>query len=362
MIQLIRPYQRQAWQDVLLRCRFYDTYHLPEYHLAVRDVDEGEPLLIAFEHGPYVAAIPLLIRDVGRVPELAGMSWKDASSAYGYPGLLTNCSPNDPQADEFRTVWQGSFAQVLRNLNVVTVFVRQHPLIQTAWMWQELGIVKPLGQTVVLDLRRSESEQYRMMRENHRRDLRKAAAIGMRVVEDVPLERLKVFIALYEATMRAVDASSYYFFPDSYFEALRHQLRGRVKLFFAELRDEVVAGMLFFHCGKVIQYHLGGSDPALGRVRAMGTKLIIDTVRRWGSENGFHWLHLGGGLGARQDSLFLFKAGFSELRCDHHVVNYVVDPEVYKELLRRRFGGETPESSTNGWFPAYRCPVVRRAA
>lgn len=362
MLQLIRPSQRQAWQNVLFRCNFYDTYHLPEYHLAVRDVDEGEPLLIAFEDGPYVAALPLLIRNVGNVPELSGTEWKDACSAYGYPGLITNCSPDDPDAEAFRKAWQKSVVQVFQSLDMVSVFVRQHPLAQTGWMWRELGTVKPLGQTVVIDLKRPENEQQRMIRDDHRSDIRKAITMGMMVVEDPKLERLKDFTGLYETTMRAVGAASYYFFPDSYFEALRHQLQGRVKLFFAELEGEPVAASLFFHCGNVIQYHLSGSNPALGRVRAMGTKLIIDSVRRWGSKNGFHWLHLGGGLGARQDSLFLFKAGFSDLRCDHYVVNCVIKPDVYRELVRRRFGADATEATTNGWFPAYRCVTIKRAA
>jgi hypothetical protein len=335
---------------------------LPEYHLAIRDVDEGEPVLVAFEDGPYVAALPLLIRSVNNIPELRGTACKDACSAYGYPGLITNCSPNDPGAEAFRKAWQESVAQVLQSLDIVAVFLRQHPLAQTGWMWRELGIVKPLGQTVVIDLKRPESEQQRTIRAGHRSEIRKATELGITIVEDPKLDRLKDFIALYEATMHAVGASSYYFFPNSYFDALRYHLQGRVKLFFAELHGEPVAASLFFHCGNVIQYHLSGSNPALGRVRAMGTKLIIDTVRRWGSENGFHWFHLGGGLGARQDSLFLFKAGFSDLRCDHYVVNCVVKPDVYTELLRRRFGADGTESPTNGWFPAYRCPIVKRAA
>lgn len=362
MLQLIRPSQRQAWHDILLRCNFYDTYHLPEYHLAIRDVDEGEPVLVAFEDGPYVAALPLLIRNMDSIPELRGTDWRDACSAYGYPGLITNCSPDGPGAEAFRKAWQESVVQILQSLDIVSVFIRQHPLAQTGWMWRELGLVKPLGQTVVIDLKRPESEQQRMIRAGHRGDIHKATNLGMRVVEDPKLERLKAFITLYEATMRAVGASSYYFFPNSYFDALRYHLQGRVKLFFAELQGEPIAASLFFHCGNVIQYHLSGSNPTLGRVRAMGTKLIIDTVRRWGRESGFHWFHLGGGLGARQDSLFLFKAGFSDLRCDHYVVNCVVQPDVYSELLRRRFGNEVVESTTNGWFPAYRSPIVKRAA
>lgn len=361
-IRLILPFQRQAWYDVLFRCERFDVYHLPEYYLTVSTVEAGKPFLLAYEEENYVAALPVLIRPVDSVPELKGLGWCDATSAYGYPGLLTNCRPDAPKADEFRRRWQDALHQLLRSLHIVALFVREHPLVSATWMWHPMAIVKPLGQTVVLDLQRPEEEQLRAMRQNHRRNIRDAIKCGITVVEDESLERLGEFQRLYEATMLAVNAEPYYFFPQSYYEGLRHHLHGRVKLLFAVLDGEPVAGAIFFHCGNVLQYHLGGSNPALGRERAMGMKLIMDTVRRWGSANGFRWFHLGGGLGARQDSLFHFKAGFSDLRCDYHVVNYVVDQEAYGELVRRRFGDDSAASLTNGWFPAYRCPTVRRAA
>lgn len=362
VLRLIPPAQRQAWHDVLVRCGSYDVYHLPEYHLAVREVDQGEPLLLAYEHRQYVAALPILVRSVETVDGLSGTGCKDACSAYGYPGLLTNCPPDDPEAPAFREGWQAAISQVLQNLRVVAVFVRQHPLFPTGWMWQNLAAIKPLGQTVVLDLQRPESEQLRSIRHGHRYDLRRGMERGITVVEDAGLERLQEFRCLYEATMHAVNAESYYFFPRSYYEALRYHLQGRIKLLFAEWSGQPVAASMFFHCGKILQYHLSGGNPTMGQERAMGSKLIIDTVRRWGSANGFRWLHLGGGLGARQDSLFQFKAGFSDLRCQYEVVNYIVQPELYAELVRKRFGAPSADSCPTGWFPAYRQPVNRRAA
>lgn len=362
VLRVIPPTQSQDWYDALVRCGSYDVYHLPEYHLAVREVDQGEPLLLAYQHGQYVAALPILLRSVETVAELCGTGWKDACSAYGYPGLLTNCSPDDPAAPAFREGWQAALSQVLQNLRVVAMFVRQHPLFPTSWMWQNLAAVKPLGQTVVLDLQRPESEQLRGIRHGHRYDLRRAAERGITVVDDAGLQRLQEFRSLYEATMEAVHAESYYFFPESYYEALRYHLHGRVKLLFAEYDGQPVAASLFFHCGKILQYHLSGGNPALGPERAMGSKLIIDTIRRWGTANGFRWLHLGGGLGARQDSLFQFKAGFSDLRCQYEVVNFIVQPDVYTELVRRRFGTVSTDSACTSWFPAYRQPINRRAA
>lgn len=361
-MQVIQPYQRQIWCDVLTRCGWFDVYHLPEYYLAVRTVDEGTALLLVYEEDPYIAALPILIRGLGSIPELNADHWYDASSAYGYPGLLTNCRPEAPGAEAFRNNWQKALQHALKSLRTVALFVRQHPLHPTEWMWQGIATVKPLGQTVVLDLHLTEAEQLQMIRHNHRRNIKKGTKRGITIVEDQHLNRMHEFQKLYELTMQAVNAEPYYFFPRSYYDDLRRHLNGRIKLFFAVHEGRSIAGSLFFHCGSVLQYHLSGADPTLGRERAMATKMIIDTVRRWGTANGFRWLHLGGGLGARQDSLFQFKAGFSHLRCDYSVVNYIVEPEVYNELVRRRFGNDAALSTANGWFPAYRSPSVKKAA
>ncbi|MGB9689571.1 GNAT family N-acetyltransferase [Thermogutta sp.] len=361
-MQIIQSYQRQTWCEVLARCGWFDVYHLPEYYLAVRTVDEGTPLLLVYEEDPYVAALPILVRSLEGLPELKACHWRDGASAYGYPGLLTNCRPDAPGAEAFRNNWQTALHHVLLSLRIVALFIRQHPLHPSEWMWQGIAAIKRLGPTVVLDLHRSEAEQLQMMRHGHRKEIKEGAKRGITVIEDELLNRMHEFQKLYELTMHAVNADEYYFFPKSYYDALRRHLNGRVKLFFAVHEERLIAGSLFFHCGDVLQYHLSGADPTLGRERAMATKMIIDTVRRWGTANGFRWLHLGGGLGARQDSLFQFKSGFSDLRCDYSVINYIVEPEIYNDLVRRRFGTEAALSKANGWFPAYRCPIVKKAA
>jgi hypothetical protein len=64
-------------------------------------------------------------------------------------------------------------------------------------------------------------------------------------------------------------------------------------------------------------------------------------------------LHLGGGRGGAEDSLFRFKAGFSDRRHAFATWRWVVRPEAYERLCaaRRAAGGPEPPA---GFFPAYR--------
>lgn len=91
--------------------------------------------------------------------------------------------------------------------------------------------------------------------------------------------------------------------------------------------------------------------------------LIFDTVRLWANETGACVLHFGGGVGARADSLFHYKAGFSDRRHNFATWRWIVTPAVYRELCRRRtrineLQGLEPASAD--YFPAYRCPAVPR--
>ncbi|GAB6165222.1 hypothetical protein JCM19992_12220 [Thermostilla marina] len=347
------------WNRQLARCGRFDVYHLAEYHRAAEKLGEGEALLLVFEAEGEVAALPLLRRPLWTVQGLEDVRLYDAASAYGYPGVLCSCSKDSPRAERFCEAFHEALDDTLRSLEIVSFFGRQHPLIDTAWLWQDA--YAPLGPTVAIDLTRSEQAQWSDMRSNHRRDIRRAEREGVVVVEDRTLRRLDEFRRIYEETMRTVGAASHYFFSEEYYRLLRENLGRRIKLLFAEYEGKPVAAAMFFLCGRIIQYHLGGTA-GLGRDRLPSPiKAIFDHVRRWGKAGDYHWLHLGGGLGARRDSLYRFKAGFAKQEFTFGIVRKVVDSDTYRELVRKRSGTAADEDE-GGFFPAYRRPITESRA
>ena len=68
-------------------------------------------------------------------------------------------------------------------------------------------------------------------------------------------------------------------------------------------------------------------------------------------------MHLGGGVGAAEDSLFNFKAGFSQKRHAFSCWKWVVNEGAYDEIAssvreHQRLAGLRPSASN--YFPAYR--------
>ena len=355
----------QAWVGALRRCGRFDSYHLPGYHLVAEQQGEGEPALFVFEDQGRWAALPFLRRPVAEVEGLESCDGFDAASAYGYPGVVTTACEHEPGADAFRRRFQDALRQVLHDLNVISLFIRQNPLIDTAWLLAPMAEVSTLGPTVAIDLSQPEEKQLRDFRSGHRYDVRSARKKGMVVYEDAAFDQIDLFRRIYAETMDRAGAVAYYYFTRQYFTSLKQHLGDQVKLFFSEQDGHVVGGAMFLVAGDVIQYHLSGTASDHLKCHG-GTKLILDQVRKWGTAGGFRWLHLGGGRGARQDSLFEFKAGFSRVRFSFQTARMVLRPQTYCDLMERRrrwMSGRGYAVCAPEYFPGYRqAPVPARAA
>ena len=333
----------------------HDVYHLPEYGTLSAQGTDSIPIAYLAEDGETRLLIPLLET---RVPaELSGGTrWSDLASPYGYasPLLVGDHA-------RFSSLLRG-FAEACAERGSVAAFLRSHPLIPPDWSpapsWNTERTAAHLvsrGETVFIDLTKSAASLRGELRTDHRRGIDRLLKRGYSSsVDDWSL--YGKFLVLYWRTMERVQASSSYFFPEAYFRAIPELLRGRVHLIsILDPEGEVVAGGLFFKSGDIIQYHLGGSDPA--QMKLSPSKLSIHAATQWGQAIGARSLHLGGGLGAREDPLFWFKSGFSPLRRSYSTLGVLADCKAYAELLVR--SGGDPMSS---FFPAYRAPRPTRDA
>ncbi|MGH9720956.1 MAG: lipid II:glycine glycyltransferase FemX [Bryobacteraceae bacterium] len=350
---VLRPEERGEWMKALEQCAQHDFYHLPEYHRMEADHGGGTARLFVYREGEHVVALPLLLRPV---TDAAPEGWKDATSVYGYGGPLAS-SPTMPATvlDHFHNALRQSLAEQ----RVVSVFSRLHPLLAPAGLLDGLGECRSHGQTVSIDLTLPAEQQRAAYRSSYRRRINKLQRAGVVCVCDEDQRHLAEFASIYHETMRRVNAHHSYLFDPDYFTALADGLGSKLQLFVVMAEGRVAAGGLFTICGGIAQYHLGGTRDAFLSLSPTG--LIFDTVRQWAAEHGARVLHLGGGVGSKDDSLFHFKAGFSDCRHAFHTWRWVIDPGAYRELCDERLHfnrlyGLEPESAD--FFPAYRCPAT----
>jgi Acetyltransferase (GNAT) domain len=326
------------WDDTLARAP-HDFYHLPAYVSLCAAHEKGLPRGLHVTDGRRSVLLPLIVRPIpGHLC--------DAESPYGYPGPVST----DPADDAFlgRALIAGW--RILRASGAVTAFVRLHPLLNPRPP-EGAGAVVRHGATVSIDLTLDPDVIWTQMRLNHRRDIARARRLGYTTHIDEEWRHLADFTRLYRATMGRHAADGFYFFDDGYFAGLRDALGQRLRLWVVERDDAVVCAGLFAETNGILQYHLSGSDEA--HRDAQPTKLMIDTVRRWGQSRGDTVFHLGGGLGGATDTLFHFKAGFSPRRHEFSTLRVVLDRDANRRLALAHDLGLDPDDA-GGYFPAYR--------
>lgn len=339
------------WSRLLDQAAGYDSYHLPGYHRLASGRGEGEGRLLVYSEGTRFVAVPMLVRPVVGLPGTGGSSLLDATSVYGYPGPIASVEPPSPA---MLVRFRAAFSGFLRGHRIVSLFSRLHPLLDQAALVEGMGQVVEHGPTVSMDLRLAAESQLAAYRSNHRRDIKRLRSSGFACELDAGLERIDEFIGVYHETMRRVGAKPYYVFPPSYFEGLAAALGCGLQLILCRHEDVVVAAALFMVCGKIVQYHLGGTRDAW--LRHTPLKLVFDEARALYSGQGAEVLHLGGGHGAAVDSLFNFKAGFSDRRHPFRSWRWVVLPDEYERLSALREKPSVDIRSGEGHFPAYRSP------
>lgn len=80
-------------------------------------------------------------------------------------------------------------------------------------------------------------------------------------------------------------------------------------------------------------------------------KIIIDEARMIANSRNLKYLHLGGGYGGSNDTLFEFKTEFSDQFHTFKVWKKIVNENVYNDLVFNKFGRNIPSSN---YFPLYR--------
>lgn len=328
-----------SWSAALERLP-HDFYHLPGYSRLCGQHEGGEALAAIVEEGDSVLLQPLLRREV---PGGGGLF--DASSPYGYSGPAVRAE-GDFQRRALKMVTDS-----LAALGCVSLFVRLHPILNAKFEAPDGSVSVFHGKTVVVDLAGTEEDLWRGTRSGHRNQINKA----MRRHQEARIARSDAdfaqFVAIYRQTMERLGASKSYWFGDSYFSSLRDTLGDRLFLCVVKMEGEMAGAGLFVAESGIVQYHLSGTD---GRfLREQPTKLMLHHVRGWARERGHRWLHLGGGVGGKQDGLYDFKAGFSRDRRDFSTWRAICRPDEYRRLARTRHGAEAVLDG-RGFFPDYR--------
>jgi GNAT acetyltransferase-like protein len=359
MHRIIPFSEPESWEHAYTQSSRKDVYYRHAYAELCHCMGDGDPFLFVYEDGGgNTVCYAFIRRPLKALPFAANAQlegdWYDiVSPTYGLGGPLY-AEVHEQVLHAFRA----EFDAYCREANIVSEFVRFHPLLHNHRLLGGRMEIVFVRETIFIDLTRTEEELFARYHLSHQRSIRKALRHGLefRVLSGTDArQQLEVFYRLYRETMDKVGAAPYYYFSTEYLERLFSRFGPDALLGAVFLKGRMISAALCLREGDTLIYHLGASETAslhLGMNVFQFHQLAV-----WARRQGLRTFFLGGGHRGR-DSLFQFKHRFNpEGTLDAHNGKKVHHPEAYERLAgcwKRHYAREFPEP----YFPAYRTPLA----
>lgn len=322
------------WDELARRSPQFDIYQSAAYVLATAELERSQTigLIITYNNQRYL--LPVLVRPIVG-PE--GRSWLDASTAYGYGGVI--CLDPGPAASVAADLFH-FLRKWCANRTLVSCVLRSHPLLDEDWLVAhaadvDFASITRRGQTTSVLLKCWDDDRQIPdgLSKGRRSDL-SLARRNLRVTwnspfeQSDPLEQFRIFRRLYETTMQRVDATEFFHFPWSYYERLS-TLGPDVGVAIAWHGERAVGGAIFMAGPSFAHYHLSASDD-IGHKYKAPTLLVVEGAK-WARQRGCRRLHLGGGM-LPNDSLMRFKQSFGGEPHKFAHIMIIGDGERYRSM------------------------------
>ena len=345
MLKVYTLNEAKAWDEMVKSFKDSDVYYLSGYVKGFKVHGDGEPMLFYYNDQSIRGINVVMKRDIALSPYFKGKlpenTYFDFATPYGYGGWII----------EGKGEYSPLFAEYEKwcvDNNVISEFVRFHPVIDNQKFSAKAYEVISLSNTVCMDLADEETIWANITSKN-RNMIRKAQKNGLTVAKGLSKELFETFREIYNATMDKDNATDYYYFKEEFYDSILNDLKGNAEIFYVttENGETAASAIMLFENGK-LNYHLSGSRRQFQSLAP--TNLLLYEAAVWGSENGCETLHLGGGVGSAEDSLLAFKKAFyrGELRT-FCIGKKIFNNELYNILLEKR-----EEKIESNFFPKYR--------
>lgn len=319
------------WAEALKSFEYSDIYHTYEYASLDAERIGGTANLIVVNTSSGLVGLSVIFRKIPNETR-----YIDATSVYGYNGVLTSALIT--LSDYVEGVKK--IKEALAQRDCVSFFNRE-----SNFTTKRLAESVETGKVLAVDLTQSPAAYEKSLAEGHRQEIKALRRLDYKVIKSNDPQVIQDFHQVYEHTMLRRGAKVNYFFSLNYFASILkiHSSIPDLRAVYHE--GKMVAGAIFVTQGDHMYYMFSGSILGVSHFPAM--KLILDEVIRENLNIGKKLLHLGGGLGGKEDTLYQFKLGFGKIVLPFYTTQWILLPEVYNRL-------SINISNESSFFPKYR--------
>lgn len=344
---VIPVYEEERWDEVVKSFANYDVYYLNAYVKAFQLIGDGIPYLFYYK-GEKTRAINVFMKrdisdDIRFKEKIEKGKYFDIATPYGYGGFII-------EGNDYNTVGD-LFEEYCKENSIISEFVRFHPMLNNHILMESFYMEQYCGETVFIDLQNTKMIWNNMTSKN-RNMVRKAQKFGLKTYWGRDEKIKDLFIEMYNETMKRDNALPYYFFNEGFYQSVLHDLKNNAIWFYVQKESEIIASAIFLFANNYIHYHLSASKEEYRSLAP--TNLLLYEAAVWGSINGFKKLHMGGGVGGKEDNLYKFKKAFNKKEnSQFYIGTKIYDNKKYNELVAIRKEAYNP-TMQNGYFPIYR--------
>lgn len=343
------------WNKKINHLNVKDIFYSSEYCSLYKEEQDGKAYLFVFQNDDGREVYYCFFkREVNDLPFMKEDSfpnkWYDIITvAYGYGGPLTECS-DEALMKNFRR----AFEDYCQKENIITEFIRFHPLLQNQKYLKERMEVIYDRETVYIDLSKTEEEIFQQYHKNHQRNVKKALKneLEFRVFHgEEALLMVGDFYDLYKQTMDKLNAAAFAYFSPQYIHELLTKLRNKAFIGAVFYQGRMIAAALCMYEAGSLHYHLGCSDQ---QFLPLGTNVfLLHNIALYGKSILCRSFHLGGGHVGR-DSLFQFKYRFNPTGTLAFFIGKKIHHAEKYEILQQQWENFYRMKREKHFFPAYR--------
>lgn len=340
---------RDRWLEILEQWEGAkpDIHYRPEY--CGLYINSGEPRLFIYREGPNAVIYPFMLR---RVNAIAGLSGKleiglhDIITPYGYGGPLATSGTGDSAWENFYL----TFAEFCASNNIVTEFVRYHPLLENhRQAYKYMDVVKA-SSVVYVDLQQTDEEIWSGYLRCNRNNIKKARREGLEVILEETPAHFEDFLSIYHHTLERNGASPSYYLGRDYYGMIHSNLKGHFLYAHTLKNREVISTELLLYNETYIHSFLGGTVEEYFAYRP--NNILKHEAICWAKNRGIRYFVLGGGY-QDGDGIFRYKRTFSK----DGVVPFYIGKKVHKGkemyMLDQMLAPDGCPDKEN-FFPRYR--------
>ena len=350
MISIYKISDSEKWNEIVKSFNNYDVYYLAEYTKAFQIHGDGEPLLFYYEGSGIKAVNVVMKRDIAFDKkfenEIPSNTHFDITTPYGYGGFLIE---GELTKDSLKLLNE-EYSSICKKEGIISEFVRLHPVLKNSEKLGEIYDISELGKTITIELV-SQNQIWSNLIAKNRNVIRKAKKSGVEVFWGRNPELMEKFIELYNETMDKDNAKDYYYFKKIFYTSVLEDLKYNSMIFYALYEEKIISMSMMLFSNDQMHYHLSASDKHFQHLAP--TNLLLFEAACWGVENGYKTLHLGGGLGSQEDSLYKFKKAFNkESETNFSVGRKIFSKEKYNNLVN--INKKINSQEDKKYFPEYR--------